>query len=307
MTDKDPTAALHLQLEVEDELCRIYWKERRRILTAAHKARWFERRVLKADMLVGMRSIVAARDRSPSRLARLSNQLKNHHSEFTTITAFMASRSSDSPATDWPSDANVSPSNDGRITQALQKSETRFMKLVEKAGWLKVHIPTRDIITGLTAVLAFEPYPASTWSQLKQKRNRRAARSRGNDVRRKVLLGGFVVAQCRYKPDLHQAVASDIKDYLSEHPRPHIAERNIAALAGFLADPHDGGVSDKNQDTAPDQARARNHRQILLGTWVLARKDDNLAIAKLIEEELEGFLAESPVKVSPAMFQDLLN
>ncbi|MCY4152624.1 MAG: hypothetical protein OXE94_10375 [Aestuariivita sp.] len=253
MTDKDPTAVLHSQLELADELCRIYWKERRRILTAAHKARWFERRVLKADMLVGMRSIVAARDRSPSQLARLSNQLKNHHSEFTTITAFMASRSSDSPTTDWPSDASVSPPIDDRITQALQKAEVRFIKLIEKAGWFKVHIPSYDITTGLEAVLAFEPYPASAWSQLKQKRNRRAARSRGNDVRRKVLLGGFVVAQCRHKPDLHQAVVSDIKDYLSEHPNPDVAEQNIAALAGFLADPHDGGVIDRNQDTAPDE------------------------------------------------------
>ncbi len=55
------------------------------------------------------------------------------------------------------------------------------------------------------------------------------------------------------------------------------------------------------------EAKARNHRQILLGTWLLARKDDNPAVEKLIAEELEGFLAESPVKVSLLMFQDLLN
>ena len=98
-----------------------------------------------------------------------------------------------------------------------------------------------------------------------------------------MLLGGFIVAQCRHKPDLHQAVVSDIKDYLSEHPKPDIAEQNIAALAGFFADPHDAGVSDPNKDASLDAKKACNHRQILLGTWLLARKDDNLAIAKLIE------------------------
>ncbi|MCY4203041.1 MAG: hypothetical protein OXD38_10605 [Aestuariivita sp.] len=154
-----------------------------------------------------MRSIVAARDRSPSRLGKLSKQLKNHDSEFTTITAFMASRNIDDPPLN---NETARTSIDGRITQALQKAEVRFMKLADKAAWLKVHLPTRDLITGLEAVLAFEPYPASTWSQLKQKRNRRAARSRGNDVRRKVLLGGFVVAQCRHKPDRHKTFAPDI-------------------------------------------------------------------------------------------------
>ncbi|MCY4151248.1 MAG: hypothetical protein OXE94_03295 [Aestuariivita sp.] len=81
----------------------------------------------------------------------------------------------------------------------------------------------------------------------------------------------------------------------------------LATLADFLTDPHDGGVGDADKETAPDDARARNHRQILLGTWLLASKDEYPSIARLIEEELEGFLAESPVRVSPAIFQALLN
>ncbi|MCY4346891.1 MAG: hypothetical protein OXC17_08860 [Aestuariivita sp.] len=180
------------------------------------------------------------------------------------------------------------------------------MKLADKAAWLKVHLPTRDLITGLEAILSFEPYPAATWSQLKQKRHRIVAKSRRGDVRRKILLGGFVVAQCRHKPDRHKTFAPDIEEYLSDHPNSYIAEKNIAALAGFLANPHDAGVNDPDKETSLDETRARNHRQILLGTWLLARKDDNPAIKKLIEEELEGFLAESPVKAPDRMFANLL-
>ncbi|MCY4152622.1 MAG: hypothetical protein OXE94_10365 [Aestuariivita sp.] len=109
------------------------------------------------------------------------------------------------------------------------------------------------------------------------------------------------------KPDLHKAVASDIEGYLSDHPRPDIAEQNIAAMAGFLADPHDAGVNATEKEASLNAAKARNHRQILLGAWLLARKDDNPAVEKSIEAELAGFLAESPVKVSPSLFQDLLN
>ncbi len=294
------------QSELADEWCRVYWKEHRRILAAAHKARWFERRVLKAEMLAGMRSIVRARDRSPAQLARLTKQLQQHHNEFTGATALIASCQM-RPGSAATSATSVAPPIDDQIKQALQKAEARFIKRADKAGWFKVQIPSRDIVTGLAAILAFDTYPASSWSQLKQKRNRIVAKSRGGGVRRKVILGGFVVAQCRHKPDLHKAFANAIKAYLCEHPKPAIAEKNIAALAGFLADPHDASVNAAEKEVSLAAAKARNHRQILLGAWLLAHKDDNPAVEKLIAEELAGFLAESPVKVSPLMFQDLLD
>ncbi|MCY4348043.1 MAG: hypothetical protein OXC17_14825, partial [Aestuariivita sp.] len=53
-------------------------------------------------------------------------------------------------------------------------------------------------------------------------------------------------------------------------------------------------------------ARARDHRQILLGTWLLARKHDDPSIARLIEEELARFLSESPDKAPERIFSHLL-
>ncbi|MCY4153656.1 MAG: hypothetical protein OXE94_15710 [Aestuariivita sp.] len=66
-------------------------------------------------------------------------------------------------------------------------------------------------------------------------------------------------------------------------------------------------MSDLDKEVSLDENKARNHRQILLGTWLLARKDDNPDVGRRIDEELGGFLAASPVKVSPAMFRDLPN
>ncbi len=75
-----------------------------------------------------------------------------------------------------------------------------------------------------------------------------------------MLLGGFVVAQCRHDPDLHVIFASNIKDFLPQHRRPDVAEKNLAALAVLLADPNAARISDPDIEVPLEEARARNHR-----------------------------------------------
>ncbi|MCY4288611.1 MAG: hypothetical protein OXC63_08465 [Aestuariivita sp.] len=294
--------------ELEGDLSRWFFKERRRQIRAAHKVRWFDYRIPKLEVCAGLKAIRTATPRPSARRSSLTKRFQKFEIGAAEVNARLKvmndAQGSASGATE---ELGELQRLEAEIARALSKAEKDFIFMTGEAGWFEVRILTADMMNGLEAILAMDSYPASQWDRLKQKRSRILAKTRSSGVRIKAILGGFVVAQCRHKPELHRRLAVDIRQYLGEHPYPKIAAKNLEILAGFLADPHDGGVSDANKETAPEDARARNHRQILLGTWLLARKDDDPSIARLIEEELEGFLAESPVKVSPSMFQDLLN
>ncbi len=294
--------------ELEAALSRWFVKERQRQIKAAHKVRWFDYRLPPAEVRAGLEAIRTVTSRPSARRASLTKRFQKYAIGDAQINARLQSMNDRlGSAPDANDELSALQSIEADIARALSRAEQDFILMTNAAGWFDVRILSTDIMNGLEAILAMDDYPTSQWDRFKQKRNRLTAKTRKSGVRVKTILGGFVVAQCRHKPDLHRRLAIDIRQYLGDHPYPAIAAKNLATLAGFLANPHDGGVSNADKTTAPDEARARNHRQILLGTWLLARKDDNPAVEKLIAEELERFLAESPVKVSPSMFQDLLN
>ena len=144
-----------------------------------------------------------------------------------------------------------------------------------------------------STIEALNPKP-STLATLKNRRARLSIDKRKDDGRRKALLGSFLVAQCRHKPDLHAAITDDLRTFLQDHPSETVANRNIRLLEGFLADPTAHGTGpDPDGDEHPaigDDHRDRAHRLILLGAWVLERRETRADLAALIAEELERFL-----------------
>jgi len=184
---------------------------------------------------------------------------------------------------------------EAEIARIQTRDEKRLIAAARKAGLFDVRFDRKQLAEIFeTAIAERKPGP-STLRRYKDKLVPLGKSRRKDDARRKALLGGFLVAQCRHKPRLHARIVPDIRDYLEDHPEPSVAERNLALLDGFLEDPHHAGVDVgaielTGQGIDAQEARMRTNRQILLGTWLLARRDSDPEIDRLIADELEGFL-----------------
>ena len=191
---------------------------------------------------------------------------------------------------------------DTEIKRVRTRDEKRLITLAQKAGYFEYRLGADATLAMFeAAIAALDPGKPSTLAKLEsdaarlRTRIRKAARA--DDARRKVLLGGFLVAQCRHRSELHTAIAPDIRTFLAQHRDPDVAARNLALLKDFLADP--ASTSTQVDDTdSPDQNAAREEhkdrarRLILLGAWVLERRKTRVDITHLIESQLERFLEQ---------------
>ena len=131
----------------------------------------------------------------------------------------------------------------------------------------------------------------STLARLESRRDAHYAGRRARDARRKALLGGFMVAQCRHKPEVHARMVPEIRSWLGSHRSPTVGARNIEALEGFFGDPAHQGLT--APPTSSNKARReRTHRLILLGAWVLARRESVKELGDLVATELARFLEQ---------------
>lgn len=117
---------------------------------------------------------------------------------------------------------------------------------------------------------------------------------RARDARRKALLGGFLVAQRRHKPDVHARLSPDIRKWLTSHRSKSVGEGNVKAVAGFRRDPEHRGLKAMRggSERAEQARRKRTHRLILLGTWVLVRREKLEELRGLMTSELPGLLEQ---------------
>ena len=189
---------------------------------------------------------------------------------------------------------------DAEILRVRARDEKRLIAIADKAGLFKVRLSVAQMHKMIDDTLAEIKPPPSMLITLKERKARIARDLRKADARRKTIMGGFLVAQCRHKPDLHARIVSPLRTWLEDHPTAYVAERNLALVAGFLDDP-----AADDDDAAPGRADPgpRTRRLILLGTWLLAQRQTDPALATLITDELEGFLRDDG---SYARHKDLL-
>ena len=184
------------------------------------------------------------------------------------------------------------------IARVREREEKRLIQAADKAGYFGVRLGKDQIIDMFHGAIKTLKPKRSALAALESRKARVAGDKRKNDARRKALLGGFLVAQCRHKPELHAAITADIRAFLKDHPSETVADRNMTLLEGFLADPaaHGTGPGQDSEETLAAQGdhRDRAHRLILLGAWVLERHATRADLALLIAEELERFLNHSP-------------
>ncbi|WP_419738632.1 hypothetical protein [Ruegeria sp.] len=183
---------------------------------------------------------------------------------------------------------------DAELSRVRKREELRLITAADKAGYFRFRLSNKQLADMFNATIDTLKPKHSTLAGLHSKKARLNARQRKDDGRRKAILGGFLVAQCRHKPDLHAAIVEDIRAFLSDHPTKTVARRNLDLLEGFLADPeaHDTGTiqGEDTQSVPRAEHRVRAHRLILLGSWVLDRRAERDDLARLIAQELAGFL-----------------
>ena len=206
---------------------------------------------------------------------------------------------SDNKKRTWRDPAQRLEEIEAELARVRTREEKRLIAAADKAGFFGHRFDAAGTLAMFTAAIdALNPRKRSALAKLEQdaarQRNRLAKAARADDARRKALLGGFLVAQCRHKPEIHAAITADIRAFLKDHPTETVATRNLALLEGFLTDPARSGTgpdqADQETSVAQAEHRDRAHRLILLGAWVLERHSTRADLALLIAEELDRFL-----------------
>ncbi len=195
---------------------------------------------------------------------------------------------------------------DAEIARVREREERRLLRLARKAGFFHVRMKNEEIEALFREPLLAEVRRPSTLARLEGRRDAHYAGRRARDHRRKALLGGFVVAQCRHKPDVHAAMVPDIRKWLLSHCSEKIGTRNVEALSGFFADPAHKGLSAPPANSKKAR-RERTQRLILLGAWVLARRKSLNELRDLVAAELVRFLEKGRrVDRHKALLKDVL-
>ena len=205
---------------------------------------------------------------------------------------------------------------EARLARVRQRAETQLLRAAGQAGLFKFRFTIPALRQFLQTAMAQAPLPVSVLHkrqrEIDQIKSRRTKNARANDARRKAVLGAFMVAQFRHRPALHAETAPDLRAHLASHPRPEMAEANIAFMSRVTGDPAPAGRPDED-DTGPTglasgQARRnRARRMILAGAWVLDRRAGVPAIETLLGTELANFLRQdrTPAR-NIALLQEVL-
>ena len=177
------------------------------------------------------------------------------------------------------------------LARVRAREERRLIRAADKAGFFNLNVSRAETEAMFRhAIKACAAPRRSMLAQLNEKlvqaRSRASKAARADDARRKALLGGFLVARCRQKPEVHTMFALDIRRFLESHENAEVAARNVALCEAFL--------DNSNAPETGETYRRRSHRLILLGAYVMARHEDgNAAVLRLLAEDLPDFIRQS--------------
>ncbi len=195
---------------------------------------------------------------------------------------------------------------DAEIARVREREERLALWRMDRAGYFGFRVTNGEFAEAFAKAFLAETRRPSTLARLEGRRVAHYAGQRARDARRKALLGGFVVAQCRHKPEIHAAMVPDIKEWMMTHRNTAVGAKNVETLSGFFADAADKGLS--GPPTNSKKARKeRTHRLILLGAWVLARRERLKGLRDLVADELARFLEQGQrAALDKALLKDVL-
>ena len=311
---------------MEAEIARVRAREERLALKRLHKAGYFQVRFTNGEFAGSFAKAFPIDERPPSTLSRLEER----RAKLVARTARSGSGAPGRDARAADDDPGPRPGTmtaeereaidpagvlddmesleelDAEIRRVREREERLALRRLHKAGYFGVRFTNGEFAELFPQAFLDQPRRPSTLSRLERRRDARYAGRRARDARRKALLGGFVVAQCRHKPEVHAAMAPDIREWMLTHRSAEVGERNVAALEGFFADPADKGLTAPPGDS--NKARKqRTHRLILLGAWVLARHEVLKELGDLVAAELAQFIEQGQrVGLHKALLKDVM-
>ncbi len=203
---------------------------------------------------------------------------------------------------------------EAEVDRLRERDERRLIAAARKAGWFRVRQSAVRTEAMFRRAIEGDAPPPSTLLKLEGRlqaaRSRAGKDARANDARRKALLGGFLVAQFRHRPDVLDALRPDIDAHIAGHPSAETATRNRDFMAGFLDLLRDGGKGSPDADTGITREQVRRNRTrrlILLGAWCLDRRSALPRLDALVRDELGGFLdADRHAERKRALLADVL-
>ncbi len=184
---------------------------------------------------------------------------------------------------------------EAEIARVRDREEQRLLVAAQKAGYFRRRLTTPQLVEMFRETIGRDSPPLSSLARLTDRlsgiRKRAQKAGRNEEARRKAILGGFLVAQFRHKPDLFDGFRSDIEAHIAGHPSAATAARNSAFMEGFLDTLASGSALPGDAGITREQARRdRTRRQIMLGAWALDRRPALPRLDALIRDELDGFL-----------------
>ena len=128
---------------------------------------------------------------------------------------------------------------DTDIERVRNREEKRLIKLARKVGLFRWRISSEDLEAALYDLVETLDHPQfSQLETLTQKKARTMSATskeeRRKDTQRKVLLGAFIIAQMRHKPDLHAMLKPELEKFLDQHKKPEVIKLNKELLKDWL-------------------------------------------------------------------------
>lgn len=327
---RDPAAAPDARERLDDldaEIARVRAREERLALKRLHRAGYFQVRFTNGEFAENFAKAFPTEARPPSTLSRLEERRAKLVARTARSGSGATVRDAGTAADDDPGpragamtaeeretldpagvldDMESLEELDAEIARVREREERLALRRLDNAGYFEVRFTNGEFAELFPKAFLDRPRRPSTPSRLERRRDARYAGRRARDARRKALLGGFVVAQCRHKPEVHAAMAPDIREWMLTHRNAEVGSKNVAALAGFLADPADRGLSAPPRDSKKAR-KQRTHRLILLGAWVLARHEHLKDLGDLVVAELNRFIEQGQrVGLHKALLKDVL-
>ena len=138
-----------------------------------------------------------------------------------------------------PTIASMSPAElESEIKRVRSREEARLIAAAKRAGYFRQAIKTAQIDAMFKQTLgATKP----KYSQLRKLENRMTKQktqmreaARRLDAQRKILLGAFLMAQIKHRPEEFEWIPGELDKFLSQHKDDKVAARNKDIMADWL-------------------------------------------------------------------------
>lgn len=120
----------------------------------------------------------------------------------------------------------------------IKREEARLIRTARNAGYFGRQVKTPELEQLIKQGLEALPLKFSQLHKLEDKiamaENKISTEERKLDARRKILLGAFIMAQVKHRPEQFDWIPKELEKFLDTHTSEKIAASNKEVLADWL-------------------------------------------------------------------------